>query len=246
MRTMLLRDAIVSAKKQLCSLADLELAQANQTYFRSTLLFHGISKKEINRIAKEVKKQCTSPAMDDVLLELSNLWCSDYHDEKTLAIVLASLFQQLFDGSHVRSLFKIWLEDCQSWDHVDEMCVCITGKIALRDVSLFDEFVDWSNADSMWVRRASLISHLPQIRSSFVSFAQLEKSCQILVQEPEFFIRKAIGWVLRELSEKRPNDAERIILELGNQSSGLTLREALRKFPPNRRTQILSQIKELD
>jgi len=237
-----LQSAITSAKQQLRVLANPELAQKDQLYFRSTHLFYGISKKEINRIAKEVKKQSITPSIDDLLSELSNLWSSAYHEEKTLGIVLASLFQEMFDAGHVQDVFRNWLGDCQSWDHVDEMCICITGQIALRETHLFDEFVNWSSARSMWVRRASLISHLPQIRSGNVSYMQLETSCKRLVSEQEFFIRKAIGWVLRELSEQRPDDAERIIMELGNQSSGLTLREALRKFPPDRKSQILSRI----
>jgi 3-methyladenine DNA glycosylase AlkD len=53
-----------------------------------------------------------------------------------------------------------------------------------------------------------------------------------MLEEKEFFIRKAIGWVLREVSKKRPALVFDFIREHGARASGLTRREAMKYLPP--------------
>jgi 3-methyladenine DNA glycosylase AlkD len=52
-----------------------------------------------------------------------------------------------------------------------------------------------------------------------------------MLHEREFFIRKAIGWVLREVSKKRPSLVQEFLREHGERASGLTMREATKYLP---------------
>jgi len=51
-----------------------------------------------------------------------------------------------------------------------------------------------------------------------------------MLEEREFFIRKAIGWVLREVAKKRPALVKRFVRRYGSRMSGLTLREATKNL----------------
>jgi 3-methyladenine DNA glycosylase AlkD len=62
------------------------------------------------------------------------------------------------------------------------------------------------------------------------------------VDEKKFFIRKAIGWTLREIAQTDPALAEKLIREFWDRASGMTRREALRRLPAARRKVLLAEL----
>ena len=63
-----------------------------------------------------------------------------------------------------------------------------------------------------------------------------------MVDEREFFITKALGWVLRETFDRMPAEAERLFLAIGPRAAPLTRREALRKLDADNRDRFLAAI----
>jgi 3-methyladenine DNA glycosylase AlkD len=61
-----------------------------------------------------------------------------------------------------------------------------------------------------------------------------------MLAEREFFIRKAIGWVLREISKKRPEMTADYLAALLDHVAALTLRERSRRLPPDRRDALMA------
>jgi 3-methyladenine DNA glycosylase AlkD len=59
----------------------------------------------------------------------------------------------------------------------------------------------WARDDDFWVRRSSLLSELKPLKNG-APFEPFARRANSLLEETEFFIRKAIGWVLRETSKK--------------------------------------------
>lgn len=82
-----------------------------------------------------------------------------------------------------------------------------------------------------WVRRSALLALLPGIRSGKPELTRFTRYAESMLAEKEFFIRKAIGWVLREIaqhdSEFTAEWTENHIFEM----SGVTFREAIRRLP---------------
>ena len=62
-----------------------------------------------------------------------------------------------------------------------------------------------------------------------------------MVQEGEFFIRKAIGWVLREVSKKRPALTYAFLSAHIDRVSGLTLREGAKYLPAEQREELMAR-----
>jgi 3-methyladenine DNA glycosylase AlkD len=62
-----------------------------------------------------------------------------------------------------------------------------------------------------------------------------------MLEEKELFIRKAIGWVLREISKKRPALVAGWIASRAARASGVTMREALKYLSPGERERILAR-----
>ena len=70
-----------------------------------------------------------------------------------------------------------------------------------------------------------MLAQLPALRAGAGDFELFASFAARMVGEREFFIRKAIGWVLREVSKKRPKLAYAFLADHAREVSGLTLRE---------------------
>ena len=62
----------------------------------------------------------------------------------------------------------------------------------------------WAVDEEFWVRRSALLALLPGIRAGQPDLERFERYAALMLLEKEFFIRKATGWVLREISKRDP------------------------------------------
>ncbi len=104
-----------------------------------------------------------------------------------------------------------------------------TSRTALRRLR------DWARDENFWVRRTALLSQLRQLSHEGGDFELFARLAAGMLGEREFFIRKAIGWVLREVSKKRPKLVFEFLREHRSEVSGLTLGEGAKYLPAAQR-----------
>ena len=85
----------------------------------------------------------------------------------------------------------------------------------------------WAGDDDFWIRRSSLLCELRPIRSG-EPLSRFVARADPMLEEQEFFIRKAIGWVLREAGKRRPDDVLAWLAPRTHRASGVTMREAVK------------------
>jgi 3-methyladenine DNA glycosylase AlkD len=119
------------------------------------------------------------------------------------------------------------------WALVDPLAGDVVGKIALAHPEAWRRIDAWAVDDDFWIRRAALLSLLQGIRAGQPDLARFDRYAEPMLDEKEFFIRKSIGWVLREIAKKDPGYVvawtERHLATM----SGVTFREAIRRLPPD-------------
>lgn len=123
------------------------------------------------------------------------------------------------DGEELKWLIaqKSW------WDTVDLLASNYLGKWALAYPELARQtFEEWRYENSFWLQRSCLIYQLKY--KDQVDVTYLENLIQQLVPNKEFFIQKAIGWSLRQLSKYNPDAVREILAK--HPINGLALREA--------------------
>jgi 3-methyladenine DNA glycosylase AlkD len=111
------------------------------------------------------------------------------------------------------------------WDSIDFISPTLVGiwlkKFPNRKESLLRR---WNLDDDFWIRRASLIAQLKE--KSETDHLLLFSLIIPLTREKEFFIRKSIGWSLRELAKYKPNEVLSFVEQC--EMSNLSRREALK------------------
>jgi 3-methyladenine DNA glycosylase AlkD len=85
----------------------------------------------------------------------------------------------------------------------------------------------------------SILSHLLAIRARSVPLGLFLDTCESLLDDGEWFIRKAVGWGLRELSTRYPQETFDFLMQHRERASRLTLREGARKLPADLQRQVL-------
>lgn len=216
---------VIHIKQELQQAGDPKKAAEMQAYMKTTQPFYGIQagprRKSFKAIARQFK-QLTPQEYEQVILEL---WAGEYREEMYQALEVAEHYKAYRDiGSW--SLYERLVHSATNWDTLDWIAGKLVSPLILKHRELEQKLVEWSKADNFWVRRASLLAHLHHRDKTNAEL--LSELILRLCHEQEFFIRKAIGWILRDYSYSNPEWVNRFVAEHQDVLSGLSQREALK------------------
>lgn len=208
--------------------ADEKRAKEMAAYMKTDMPFFGVQKPERIPIYKELKKQF-KPA--DRLTYESNaraLWRLPQREGKYAALFYAGAFPEYVDAESIE-LYEEMIRDGAWWDFVDDIAINLVGHAYKKDRNILKKRIDkWVRDDDMWIRRTTLICH--NHHKTETDEEQLFKTCLLLSPEREFFIRKGMGWALREYSYVAPKEVKRFVLTNQDKLSPLTFREATKQL----------------
>jgi 3-methyladenine DNA glycosylase AlkD len=132
------------------------------------------------------------------------------------------------------------LRDAKTWALVNPLAGDLVGPLSERDAAFDPVLERWASDADFWIRRSALLAHLTPLRQGRGDLDRFSRFADAMLDEKEFFIRKAIGWVLRDTSRTRPDLVFDWILPRVNRASGVTIREAVRRLPTEQRDAVLA------
>lgn len=199
-------------------------ASKMEAYMRNKFSFLGIMSQERRGILNELKMQglnSLNPTQKRSLVV--KLWEEEHRECQLVALDwLMQWKPKEFTASDI-DLFE-WLITTKSWwDTVDGIAPNVVGKYArLFPDQMKETLHRWESHDSFWIRRACLIFQLRYRQETDLDL--LQYFINQFKPDREFFIQKAIGWSLREVSKWNPTWVARVVEE--EQLTGLAKREA--------------------
>ncbi|MFC5802840.1 DNA alkylation repair protein [Streptomyces formicae] len=114
------------------------------------------------------------------------------------------------------------------WDTVDALAAHVVGGLVAADPALVPVMDEWIEDDDLWVARSAL---LHQLRYKQATDAErLFRYCLRQAAHPDFFIRKAIGWSLREYAKTDPDAVRDFVAGARDRLAPLSVREALKNL----------------
>ncbi len=153
-----------------------------------------------------------------------------YREERYAAVVLARLPRYRgFRDLRALPMYEELIVTGAWWDFVDEIAVNLIGELLRNHPKpLRATLRRWSKDADLWRRRSAILAQLKfkQETDAPLLFALIEPS----LSSREFFLRKAIGWALREYAKSAPDAVRRYIAMHDAQLSALSKREALRRI----------------
>ena len=113
------------------------------------------------------------------------------------------------------------------WDTVDTTASNIVGELFLREPLLVHKHIPvWKSHENMWLRRTAILFQLKYKAETDEEL--LFHIIRLNMADREFFIRKAIGWALREYSKTKPEVVKAFIEEESAKLSNLSIREGMK------------------
>jgi 3-methyladenine DNA glycosylase AlkD len=207
-----------------------ERAQQEKRYLRSELEFFGVRVPDLRRTTREIVRAKTLPR--GAALELVELlWKQGVHELRTAAVeILIDAVPQL-RAADLKLVEKL-IRHSNTWALVDPLAATVVGSLLERFPTLTSRLDRWVRDEDFWIRRSALLALLGPLRRGEGDFDRFGRYADVLLEEKEFFIRKAIGWVLRETSKRRPDLVYAWLEPRAARASGVTMREALRYLTP--------------
>lgn len=218
-----------------------ERAQGEKAYLKSDLTFFGTTVRQIRSAAKEAIR---GKALDhDQLVELAEvLWSEPIHERRMAAVMLLDLHPKLLSAADLPLVERL-IRESLTWAYVDALAGDVVGALLTADPRLEATLDRWATDPDFWVRRSSLLAELGRLRTGG-ELGPILRRADAMLDEKEFFIRKAIGWVLREVTKKRPGEVAEWLAPRTHRASGVTMSEAVRYLEPADAERLMAAYRE--
>lgn len=208
----------------LAALADPAKAAPMQAYMKTQMPFYGVPKPGRAPISRELKQRFPPTDTLDYRKKVIALWELPHREEKYLAIGYAEDFKQFITFDQIDLHEKLITEGAW-WDFVDEVASHLVGRVVKVDRERMRPVLEtWIDHPDMWLRRTAILGQLGHKEKT--DWHMLSDFCLRRADEKEFFIRKAIGWALREYARVEPDLVRNFANDHRNLLSGLSYREA--------------------
>jgi len=201
--------------------ADPERAPGQQAYMKSAMPFLGVRVPDARRVAKSRAKGRDAATLRATALEVWD--AAGFREERYAAMALLSLAPVRADPATV-ALVEHMVRTGQWWDYTDELAHRLADLHDARPVETAALVRAWARDPDLWVRRIAILSQLG--RGIRLDPDVLADTIAPNTSDPEFFLRKAIGWALREYARVAPEWVRAYVDT--HEVSPLTRREALK------------------
>ncbi|MHA6523617.1 DNA alkylation repair protein [Tessaracoccus sp. G1721] len=215
-----------------------ERAVGEKAYLKSDLTHYGAS---VPAMRAAVRAAMAGVALDhDSLVAMVEvLWAEPVHERRAAAVELLESHRGLLDVADADLLERL-LRESRTWALVDSLAASVVGPLTEADPAWGPVLDRWAADGDFWIRRSALLAHLIPLRTGGGDWARFTRFADAMLEEKEFFIRKAIGWILRDTARRRPELVFDWLLPRAARASGLTVREAVKYLAPEQRDAVLA------
>jgi 3-methyladenine DNA glycosylase AlkD len=209
-----------------------------QAYMKSDMPYHGVPTPIANKVFKSVFNGVEYPNPEVWRRAVLYIWRNArYREERYAAIALTRQRRfEKFQTIETLPMYEEMIVTGAWWDFVDTIAahgigsLLRTNKPAMRRAML-----RWSRSTDIWKRRSSILCQLTFKKDTDLKL--LYTCIEPSIRSKEFFLRKAIGWALRQYAWTNPDEIRRYVAENASRLSPLSQREALKNIqrsPPVR------------
>ncbi len=166
------------------------------------------------------------------------LLVSPYHEARLLALLILVQAYDRGDEERRDEIYRLYLDHVSyvnNWDLVDSSAEHIVGRhLRDRDRSIL---YDLARSSSIWERRIAIMATFGYVKAG--SFEETLRLADVLLSDPHDLIRKAVGWMLREVGKRDRGVAEAFLRPRYRRMPRTMLRYAIEKYPEALRQQYL-------
>ena len=202
---------------------DREAAGAMRAYMRDQFDYVGVRLPRLRVLVKAAIAGLPAPTPEE-LTELARAgWARPEREYQYAAVELLRRYAPGYPSGFLAVVREL-IEAKSWWDTVDSLAADVVGVLVRRNPELVHQMDAWIEDDNLWIARTALLHQLTYKQATDAE--RLFRYCTRQAGHRDFFIRKAIGWALRQYARTDPVAVAAFVARTG--LSGLSRREALK------------------
>ena len=200
------------------------IAAGAKAYMRNLSEFYGLSSPQRRQLVKEFIDKSGYPPYEQLEKLVHYAWEQPQREWQYVAQEMVEKYVNKADQNLV-DLVEWMITNKSWWDSVDFVAPNIAGALFKRYPEIKMQYIEkWMQSGNLWLQRSCLLHQLRDNKTA--DRVLLFNLCERLADHPDFFIRKAIGWSLRQYSKSFPDEV--IDFVNNHQLSSLSRKEALK------------------
>ncbi|WP_232735677.1 DNA alkylation repair protein [Alteribacter populi] len=224
-------DRVIQLKRLFREHANPEHAAPMEQYMKNNFLFLGIKSPERKMLTKTFLKETKLDTAQRVPAdELQTIWDLPEREFQYTVIEILARLHKVYLPEDL-AFFERLIVSKSWWDSVDSLAPHVVGSYFLRFPAQIERASEWSTHSNMWLRRSAILFQLKYKEKT--DEERLFRYIKENAEDKEFFIRKAIGWALREYSKTESDRVERFIFD--ESLSNLSKKEGLKHIERQRK-----------
>lgn len=205
-----------------------EIAAQQVVYMKNRFDFFGLKAPERRNLYRNLLQKETLPSKSEAIETVKELYVHPQRELHYFAMELIFRYRKVYETEDI-SCIEFMITENSWWDTVDFIADKIAGSYFMKFPSQIIPVTSaWMQSGNFWLQRSALLFQLKYKEKTDTEL--LAKYILQLAGEKEFFIRKAIGWVLREYAKTDPEWVKAFVSTNENLLSGLSQREALKNL----------------
>jgi 3-methyladenine DNA glycosylase AlkD len=230
---------VIPIERELRDLGTPERAAGTKAYLKSDLEFTGTTVPATRSVIRSWCRARAALTREDLTATAGELWARPVFECRLAAVELLDAQAALLrPGDAV--MIEQMLRTARTWALVDTLAEHVMGGLVERYPELTATLDRWAGDDDFWLRRSAMLALLRPLRRGGGDFDRFSRYADQMLEEKEFFIRKAIGWILRDTAKRRPALVAQWLEPRAHRASGVTIREAVKPLPPGVRDQLMA------
>ena len=220
---------LLSVRAGLARLGDAERARGQQAYAKSAMPFHGVTTPQFRVVCRRLFALLEWPDAPGWRKDVLGVWRGATHREERHAAIELSGHRRArsFQTLEALPVYEEMIVTGAWWDFVDGIATHRLRELLVRHPAPMRRTMRaWARDANMWKRRAAILCQigLKEETDLELLYACIEPS----LGSKEFFLRKAIGWALRQYAWTDPREVVRYVRRNRDRLSPLSKREALK------------------
>lgn len=201
-------------------------SEGAKAYMRNQFDYIGLDTTTRRHLQNEFHKTHTLPPKENLESLVKTLWKNPHREMQYFAMELYEKYKKQFSANDI-PVFEMMITNKSWWDTVDFVGPKLIAALHLNYPELQEaNCARWMKSKNMWLMRAAIIHQ--NLYKKKTNEALLYKLISQCMDHPDFFIRKAIGWSLRQYARTNPASVKRFVTGNKNKLSELSKKEALK------------------
>jgi 3-methyladenine DNA glycosylase AlkD len=218
---------VAEARAALSGLADAGRAEPMAAYMKGRFAFFGVPSPQRRAAQKPVIDQLTGANASSSSALARGCWAAEERELQYVAADALRRHQVALGPGDLTAVSEL-ITTRSWWDTVDELAIHVVGPLVRRHPELVPAMDAWVSSDDIWLARTAILHQL--LYQEATDPTRLFAYADQRAADTELFIRKALGWALRQYARVDPEAVRAYVASRGDRLSGLTRREALKRL----------------